>query len=158
MHREQDGRIPERVEALRRLPGVGRYTAGAVASFAFERPASLVDTNVARVLARLFAPSLNPRRARDLAQLWRLADELLPANGKTAWAHNQALMELGALVCTARVTYCPRCPLRGHCASASAVAPAPSNRARRGRTAAKVSNGRRGAARRDAAPSTSGKR
>ncbi|HLA89050.1 MAG TPA: A/G-specific adenine glycosylase, partial [Gemmatimonadaceae bacterium] len=103
--------LPARPEELRKLPGVGAYTAGAIASFAYERRAATVDTNVARVLARAFAPRLNPKRARDLKRLWELAESVLPRTGKAAWAHNQALMELGALVCTARVKHCGRCPV-----------------------------------------------
>jgi A/G-specific adenine glycosylase len=113
--RDGDGVLPDDPAALRTLPGVGAYTAGAVASFAFERAAGLVDTNVARVLARVFAPRLHPKRPRDLTQLWRIAEAILPSRGSTAWTHNQALMELGALVCTARVRHCERCPLRTLC-------------------------------------------
>jgi A/G-specific adenine glycosylase len=112
--RDGDGTLPEDPLELRELPGIGRYTAGAVASFAFERRAALVDTNVARVIARVFAPHLRPERSRDLARIWRLAESILPATGKAAWAHNQAIMELGALVCTARVRHCDRCPVRRH--------------------------------------------
>jgi len=110
--------LPSDPAALRRLPGIGAYTAGAVATFAFERRAALVDTNVARVLSRVFAPKLNPKRARDLTQLWQLAEQTLPRTGKATWTHNQALMELGALVCTARVRHCTRCPVARICKSA----------------------------------------
>ncbi len=109
--------LPSDPAELRRLPGVGAYTAGAVASFAYEKRAALVDTNVARVIARVFAPSLNPKRPRDLARLWELAESLLPRTGRATWTHNQALMELGALVCTARVKRCARCPVRRGCRS-----------------------------------------
>jgi len=109
--------LPSDPDALERLPGVGAYTAGAVASFAFERRAELVDTNVARVLARVFAPRLDPKRPRDQARLWEVARAVLPSRGRVAWTHNQALMELGALVCTARVRHCGRCPVRGGCAT-----------------------------------------
>lgn len=111
------GALPAEPAALRALPGVGAYTAGAVASFAYERRAALVDTNVARVLQRCFAPHLNPKRARDLTRLWALAEAVLPRTGRSVWVHNQALMELGALVCTARVAHCGRCPVRGVCKS-----------------------------------------
>lgn len=110
-----DGALPRDVEALRALPGVGAYTAGAVSSFAYEARSALVDTNVARVLARAFAPRLNPRRPRDLTRLWGIAERILPRTGKATWVHNQALMELGALVCTARVARCPSCPVRACC-------------------------------------------
>jgi A/G-specific adenine glycosylase len=121
----RDGRgaaIPDTAEALRALPGVGPYTAGAVASFAFEQRAALVDTNVARVIARVFAPGLRPSRARDRTRIWRIAADILPRTGALAWTHNQSLIELGALVCTARVMHCTRCPLRRHCATYAAGA------------------------------------
>jgi A/G-specific adenine glycosylase len=117
VHATRDGVLPAEPHELRALPGVGAYTAGAVASFAFERRAALVDTNVARVLARVFAPQLNPKRPRDLTQLWAIADAVLPRTGRAAWTHNQALMELGALVCTARVKKCEACPVRRLCPS-----------------------------------------
>jgi len=113
--RDGDGALPSDPALLRDLPGVGAYTAGAVASFAFEQPAALVDTNVGRVIARIFAPGLDPRRARDRARIWRIAESIVPRRGAAAWTHNQALMELGALVCTARVRHCERCPVRALC-------------------------------------------
>ena len=109
--------LPAEAEKLRRLPGIGAYTAGAVSTFAFERRAALVDTNVARVLARVFAPQLNPKRSRDLTLLWQIAEASLPRTGTATWTHNQALMELGALVCTARVKRCGNCPVRRVCLS-----------------------------------------
>jgi len=113
----RDGVIPSEPEQLRALPGVGAYTAGAVASFAYEKRAALVDTNVARVLHRVFAPELNPKSGAGLKRLWHLAEQLLPRTGKQCWTHNQALMELGALVCSARAPKCGVCPVRGLCAS-----------------------------------------
>jgi A/G-specific adenine glycosylase len=109
------GIIPKDPLVLRKLPGVGRYTAGAIASFAFERPAAAVDTNVARVLRRAFHPRA-PKKALDM-RLWATAEEILPRRGKTAWAFNQAIMELGALICTARVARCGECPVRLACAT-----------------------------------------
>ena len=109
------GTMPDEPDALRRLPGVGAYTAGALASFAYERRAALGDTNVARVLRRVFAPRLNPRSAKGQRVLWNLAGALLPRTGKATWTHNQALMELGALVCTARTMNCGACPVRRYC-------------------------------------------
>ncbi|HEY3219775.1 MAG TPA: hypothetical protein VGJ80_03515 [Gemmatimonadales bacterium] len=103
--RRHDGTLPDDPEALRTLPGVGRYTAGAVACFAYEKPVAAVDTNVKRVLERAFAP-------RDV---WTLAETMMPRRGKTAWKFNQAMMELGALVCTARKPKCPECPVRNNC-------------------------------------------
>jgi A/G-specific adenine glycosylase len=108
------GMIPRDVEALRSLPGVGRYTAGAVASFAFERAVPAVDTNVARVIRRAFHPRVT-RDARGERRLWDMAAAVLPRRGTHAWTFNQAIMELGALVCTARVARCGVCPVRLVC-------------------------------------------
>ena len=108
--REHSGKIPDNVETLRLLPGVGRYTAGAVASFAFERAVPAVDTNVARVLRRAF----HPRAAKNAAgagKLWATAARLNPTPGPRAWMFNQAIMELGAMICTARVARCEVCPV-----------------------------------------------
>ena len=109
--------IPEHPDALRRLPGIGAYTAGAVASFAYERRAPLVDTNVARVLTRVFAPHMNPRTHAGHKKTWEIARAVLPRTGAVTYLHNQALMELGALVCTARARGCPTCPVRSVCDS-----------------------------------------
>lgn len=113
--REHQGTIPASLPALLALPGIGRYTAGAVVSFAHERPAPAVDTNVSRVIRRVFLP----RRARPTpARIWAIAGQLIPRRaGAAAWAFNQAIMELGATVCTARVARCESCPVRGMCSS-----------------------------------------
>jgi A/G-specific adenine glycosylase len=110
-----DAGLPSDPAALRKLPGIGPYTAGAVASFAYERRAPLVDTNVARVLRRVFAPRLDPRTSRGQRTLWAIAEAVLPRRGRDAWTHNQAIMELGALVCTARIARCTECPVRSVC-------------------------------------------
>jgi A/G-specific adenine glycosylase len=115
--RNADGALPSDAADLRELPGVGAYTAGAVSSFAYERRAELVDTNVARVLKRVFAPDVDIKSTRGQKLLWAIARELLPRTGKATWTHNQALMELGALVCTARVAHCGVCPVRTVCAT-----------------------------------------
>ncbi len=112
---EHDGVLPDHPARLRELPGVGAYTAGAVASFAYEKRAPLVDTNVARVLLRVFAPHLSPKSGKGQKKAWELAEAVLPRTGKASWTHNQAVMELGALVCTARVRHCGRCPVRAVC-------------------------------------------
>jgi len=104
--------LPGDPEALARLPGIGPYTAGAVASFGFGRRTALVDTNVARVLRHVFGD-----RGRGMAAIWLLAERLLPRTGRACYTHNQALMELGALICTARVRHCARCPVRSVCAT-----------------------------------------
>jgi A/G-specific adenine glycosylase len=117
--RAQDARLPADPSELRGLPGIGAYTAGAVSSFAYERRAALVDTNVARVVKRAFAPSIDPKTSRGQRAAWEIAESLLPRTGRATWTHNQALMELGALVCTARVAHCDGCPVRSLCASAT---------------------------------------
>jgi A/G-specific adenine glycosylase len=111
-------RLPDDPASLRELPGIGEYTAGAVASFAYERRAALVDTNVARVLRRAFAPDADFKTGAGKRTIWAIADRLLPRTGRASWTHNQALMELGALVCTARVAHCGRCPVRRECVTA----------------------------------------
>jgi A/G-specific adenine glycosylase len=107
--------LPSEPAELDALPGIGRYTAGAVASFAFERRAALVDTNVARVLRRAFAPRADFKTSRGQQRIWGIAEALLPRTGKSTWTHNQALIELGALVCTARVARCGDCPVLSQC-------------------------------------------
>jgi A/G-specific adenine glycosylase len=109
--------LPSEPSQLRALPGIGPYTAGAVASFAFEQRTALVDTNVARVLQRVFAPRADFKTSRGRNKLWAIAESILPRTGRATWAHNQALMELGALVCTARVAKCGECPVRICCKS-----------------------------------------
>ena len=110
------GIIPSDPAHLVLLPGVGRYTAGAVASFAYERATPAIDTNVARVIRRAFHPRLG--RGREERRLWETGAAIMPRrNGATAWAFNQAIMELGALVCTARVARCEECPVRPACAT-----------------------------------------
>jgi A/G-specific adenine glycosylase len=110
---EMDGRLPDDAEGLRRLPGVGRYTAGAVASIAFDRPEPVVDGNVARVLTRLLGIRRDLKRPDVARRLWDEAAAL--ARGPRPGDLNQALMELGATVCTPKVPRCPECPLRGRC-------------------------------------------
>ncbi len=111
---EHGGRFPRRLEEVQDLPGVGRYTAGAVVSFAYGTPASILDTNVRRVLSRVFVRRRPAGAAALDRRLWALASALVPED--QAWAFNQALMDLGALVCTARSPACDHCPLRSLCA------------------------------------------
>jgi len=106
--RRHRGVVPADPSELRRLPGVGPYTAGAVATFAYERPVAAVDTNVSRVVRRVFSCQ-TAKGTRTMAQL------LQPKSGKTAWKFNQALMELGALVCAARAPKCAECPVNSLC-------------------------------------------
>ncbi len=102
------GRMPDDVETLRTLPGIGRYTAGAIASVAFAREAPVLDGNVRRVLSRLLAS-----RSPDDRTLWELAGALV--KGKAPGDLNQALMELGATLCVPRSPDCARCPLAARC-------------------------------------------
>jgi len=115
--RNLEARLPADPAALMQLPGIGAYTAGAVSSFAYERRAALVDTNVARVLQRVFAPRAKLKTSAGSKTIWAIAERVLPRRGSTGWAHNQALMELGALVCTARVKRCGQCPVTTMCLS-----------------------------------------
>jgi A/G-specific adenine glycosylase len=107
VERDHGGRIPDELDALRTLPGIGPYTARAVLAFAFERDVGVVDTNVARVLARTRGRSLRPAEAQSEADAW------VPAG--QGWAWNQALLDLGALVCGKRRWNCPACPLASGC-------------------------------------------
>ena len=121
--READGVVPSDLDALQRLPGVGRYTAGAVASFAFEHATPAVDTNVARVIRRAFHP--RARGTGGASRIWATAQTLMPRPGPPAWTFNQAIMELGARVCTARVVRCEVCPVRLVCTSGRRWQPNP---------------------------------
>lgn len=110
---EWGGELPDDVEGLRSLKGVGRYTAGAIASIAFDRPAPVVDGNVARVLTRLLGIREEVRSAPVVRRLWEEAETL--ARGRSPGDLNQALMELGATVCTPRAPLCETCPIAPHC-------------------------------------------
>ncbi len=107
------GAMPRTAEALRELPGFGRYTAGAVASIAFGERAPVLDGNVARVLARYAAIEDDIRAPNVRERLWALADRLVPADRPGDF--NQALMELGALICTPRGPTCLLCPVSATC-------------------------------------------
>lgn len=116
--RAHGGALPGEVAALQALPGFGPYTAGAVASIAFGAQAPLVDGNVARVLSRLFRVAGDPGRGPVKRRLWELAAAAVPAARPGDW--NQALMELGALVCRPQAPRCPECPLRARCQALAA--------------------------------------
>ena len=109
------GTLPDDPKELIKLPGVGPYTAGAVATFAYEKPVPAVDTNVKRVLRRVFEGERG--RGKGEGYIWDLAAAIVPKNGKRAWRFNQAMMELGALVCVARRPKCPQCPVNRECRS-----------------------------------------
>ena len=110
---EFDGQVPAAIGDLLQLPGVGRYTAGAIASIAHGREAPILDGNVARVLARWFAIDAPIDAATTIRQLWLLAEQLVPRSNPGDF--NQAMMELGAMVCTPTSPSCLICPARSHC-------------------------------------------
>ena len=116
-----EGKFPTRFEDVLALSGIGRYTAGAICSIAFNQPTPILDGNVIRVLTRVFGISENPRDKKANARLWDLAQQLVThaiRNTKHAapCSHlNQSLMELGALICTPREPKCLVCPIAKHC-------------------------------------------
>lgn len=114
---DHGGVFPDQLESLRALPGVGRYTAGAVMSFAHDRPAPLVDGNVARVFARLFDHHAAIELPASQRMLWSRAESLLPRS--RAREYNSALMELGQRVCRKGAPDCPACPVAGFCRTRS---------------------------------------
>ena len=111
--REHAGAVPSEPRAFGALPGVGRYTVGAVLSIGFGVPLPVLDGNVARVLARIAAKPWSVRRPADAKVLWEMAGALLDPRSPGDW--NQALMELGATVCTPRAPRCNACPARRSC-------------------------------------------
>jgi len=110
-----DGQLPDDGIALRRMRGIGRYTAGAILAFAHGRDAALVDTNVRRVLGRVFLGPRGLRRLHGQKGIWELAESLVPAG--RAYDYNQALMDFGATWCTARKPRCSGCPMKAFCRS-----------------------------------------
>jgi A/G-specific adenine glycosylase len=108
-------RFPEKFDEVLALPGIGRYTAGAICSIAFNQPTPILDGNVIRVLTRIFCITENPTNKKTNTRLWRLAEELV-RNSKSNCSHlNQSLMEFGALICTPRNPQCLICPVKKHC-------------------------------------------
>jgi A/G-specific adenine glycosylase len=112
---EHGGRLPDDLQTIQRLPGIGRYTAGAVLSFAYGKDAAILDTNAARVLARVFGVRRRGSKGRLQRRLWEIAEAVTPPG--QAERFNQAIMDLGATVCRARRPECPRCPVRSCCRS-----------------------------------------
>jgi len=108
-----NGRLPQTAVELLALPGIGRYTAGAIASNAFDERAPIVDGNIERVLCRVFRIHGNPKDSSIRKRLWSIADDLVPA--RRPGLFNQALMELGAEICTPRHPQCEDCPLSRTC-------------------------------------------
>lgn len=118
------GQFPSTFDAVLALPGVGRYTAGAICSIAFNQPHPILDGNVMRVLTRLFAIGGNPKERRANDRLWKLAAELVTIarqrDPKSGCSHlNQALMELGATVCLPKNPACAECPVARNCLARS---------------------------------------
>ena len=109
------GSIPSKEEELLSMKGIGRYTAGAIRSFAFQKDAAILDTNVMRVLHRIFIGTGDPKKQKPM--LWLLSEKLIP-KGK-GYDFNQALMDFGAMVCTARKPFCLLCPMRDICHTVS---------------------------------------
>ncbi|TMR00796.1 A/G-specific adenine glycosylase [Actinomadura soli] len=127
------GEVPSSHEELLALPGIGAYTAAAVASFAFKQRHAVLDTNVRRVLARLLSGDEYPPKSQTRAEV-KLAESLLPVDPATAARWAVAVMELGALVCTARTPRCVDCPVFDQCAWQRNGRPAYDGPPRRGQT------------------------
>ncbi|MBI4254984.1 MAG: A/G-specific adenine glycosylase, partial [Candidatus Rokubacteria bacterium] len=121
------GRLPASAETLRSLPGVGRYTAGAILAFAYGRDAALLDTNVRRVLGRVFLGPRRLARVRGENAFWDLAETLVPRG--RGYDFNQALMDFGATWCTPRRPRCPVCPMKNFCRSYAMLAQGTNGRA-----------------------------
>ena len=111
--RDHEGNCPLDIEQMRKLPGIGRYTANAIATFAFDQSVPVVEANIARVLARLFDMRHSIDSSIGREKIWCYAAELLPK--RRAALHNSALMDLGALICTARAPKCRSCPVQKLC-------------------------------------------
>jgi A/G-specific adenine glycosylase len=139
-----DGQVPADPESLRGLPGVGSYTAAAIASFAYGRRAVVLDTNVRRVISRVALGTAQPGNAPSRLEL-AVAERLAPQNPARAARWAVASMELGAMVCVARTPRCAECPVRDLCAWRRAGAPAWAGPPRRGQAYAGTDRQARGA-------------
>ena len=113
IHEEMDDQLPETPDALEKLPGVGPYTAAAIASIAFGRNVATVDGNIRRVFSRIYNLTEPLRSPESERTIWALAEENLPKG--EASAYNQALMDLGATICTPRTPDCDHCPIQADC-------------------------------------------
>jgi A/G-specific adenine glycosylase len=145
---EHDGQVPSALGELRALPGVGSYTAAAIASFAFSQRHAVLDTNVRRVLARLIGGSAGPSSASASVAETKLAESLLPDVPPVAARWSVAVMELGALVCGAATPRCGECPVADQCAWLAAGRPRldadPGGPGGRGGSAGRAGSGGRG--------------
>jgi len=110
---ELENHFPKDVDEIESLPGIGKYTAGAIASFAFNSPVPAVDANIARVLARLFDFQERIDKSLGQKQIWQWAADLVPSSGGRIW--NSALMELGQTLCGPKKTLCNECPIAESC-------------------------------------------
>ncbi|MFM2411799.1 MAG: hypothetical protein RLZZ587_132, partial [Actinomycetota bacterium] len=126
---EFGGEVPSVVDALESLPGIGPYTARAVAAFSFGQRVPVVDTNIRRVLARAVVGIAEPESPRVKADM-DLMESVLPPSARESVAVNAGIMELGAVMCTARNPNCAECPVAEHCAWALAGFPANAGRTR----------------------------
>src|SRR5438552_16921589 len=113
------GELPSDEATLRSFKGIGAYTAGAIRSFAFREPAAILDTNVARVLFRVFVGHGDPKSHAMKRHLWTVSEALVPT--RHVFDFNQALMDLGAMVCVARNPQCPICPMSKDCCAFSFI-------------------------------------
>jgi A/G-specific adenine glycosylase len=117
------GRLPSDPETLLSFKGIGAYTAGAIRSFAFGQRAAILDTNVARVLYRVFVGRGDIKAHKMRKRLWGISETVIPY--KHVFDFNQALMDFGATVCTARKPKCDACPMTGMCISFPRLSPTP---------------------------------
>lgn len=124
-----EGEVPADVDALESLPGIGTYTARAVAAFAFGHRVPVVDTNIRRVLARAVLGIAEPEPPRVKADM-ELMESVLPTSAKESVTVNAGIMELGAIICTARAPKCNECPIAQHCAWVLSGSPANAGRTR----------------------------
>jgi A/G-specific adenine glycosylase len=115
MMTDHGGRFPETFEAVHDLPGIGQSTAGAILTFAFHNPHPILDGNVKRVLSRLYGVDKPVQDTAATTLLWEKSRNLLPAEAQDAYDFNQAVMELGATLCTPKKPSCPRCPWLEEC-------------------------------------------
>ena len=120
---DHGGRVPDTPDVIATLPGIGRYTAGAILSIAYNAPSPLVDANVIRVLSRVFGLRGDPKSSANQTALWSLATQLVEAARQSPGDFNQGLMELGALVCEPSDPKCEQCPLLAVCVAGNSPDP-----------------------------------